>query len=191
MASPSPSHLAAPSSPTPSEDLPPLSPTSDTSSTISTDTTDTETFGDIEDDLDLMTFHTRALLANILATTQAHSRIARSLTTPHRPQSQPAISKPRPTEPASLEPLWRNGTLGQLIGRLIATKNMTRAVVWDEDDAREREVAQVKALRGVIRELGEWDRDVLAVRERVLGIRGEGEGEGAVRIFVTPPEGEA
>lgn len=68
---------------------------------------------------------------------------------------------------------------------------MTRAVVWDEDDAREREVAQVKALRGVIRELGEWDRDVLAVRERVLGIRGEGEGEGAVRIFVTPPEGEA
>lgn len=132
-----------------------------------------------------MTFRTRALLSNILATTQAHSQIARSLTTP----PQPAISNPRPTETTSLEPLWRNGTLGQLIGRLIATKNMTRAVVWDEQDAREREVAQVKALRGVIRELGEWDRDVLAVREGVLGMRGEG--KGAVRIFVTPPEGEA
>ena len=65
---------------------------------------------------------------------------------------------------------------------------MTRAVVWDEQDARAREVAQVKALRGVIRELGEWDRDVLAVREGVLGMQGQG--KGAVRIFVTPPEGE-
>ena len=65
---------------------------------------------------------------------------------------------------------------------------MTRAVVWDEQDARAREVAQVKALRGVIRELGEWDRDVLAVREGVLGMQGQG--KGAVRIFVTPPEEE-
>lgn len=84
------------------------------------------------------------------------------------------------TAPQALEPLWRDSTLGKLIGRLIETKNLTRGSGGDEGDVRGREVQQVKALRGVIGELVEWDRDVLGMEGRDC--------EGVVRIVVTPPE---
>ncbi|KAI4245687.1 MAG: hypothetical protein L6R42_010122 [Xanthoria sp. 1 TBL-2021] len=171
---PSPSLLAPPSSSSPTENPPPLTPTSDTSTTLSTDTTDTETFGELEDDFDLMTANTRTMLSNILATTQAQSKIARAITTHPKPEPNPADSEPHDMEaaPQALEPLWRDPTLGKLIGRLIETQNLTRGSGGDEGDVRGREVQQVKALRGVIGELVEWDREVLAVREWVWGWRG-------------------
>ncbi|KAL8749371.1 MAG: hypothetical protein Q9199_007726, partial [Rusavskia elegans] len=135
---PSPSHLTPPSSSLPCDIPLPLSPTSDTSRSISTDTTDTETFSELEDDLDLMTANTRTMLSNILATTQAQSKIARAITTHPEPEPEPkpSDSEPRDMEaaPQALEPLWRDSTLGKLIGRLIETKNLTRGSGGDEGD---------------------------------------------------------
>ncbi|KAL8651179.1 MAG: hypothetical protein Q9226_004820 [Calogaya cf. arnoldii] len=195
---PSPSLLTQPSTSPPLENPPPSTPLSSTSITPSTETTDSENFGSFEDDYHLMTAKTRTLLSNILATTQAQRKLAQSLIRPSKPvdnndndntKNFESPQKSNAPQASELEPLWRNLTLGNLIGRLIEAKNLTRGDVWNEDReyVRMREVEQVRLLRGVISELAELDREVLEVRELVLGAQGEG-GEGVVRIVVTPPE---
>ncbi|KAL8852168.1 MAG: hypothetical protein Q9221_002992 [Calogaya cf. arnoldii] len=196
--SPSPSLLTPPSISPPLENPPPSTPLSSTSTTSSTETTDSENFGSFEDDYHLMTTKTLTLLSNILATTQAQRKLAQSLIRPSKPASNndnnnnnisESPQKSNAPQASELEPLWCNTTLGNLIGRLLEAKNLTRGDVGNEDRkyTRMREVEQVRLLRGLIAELVEFDREVLGARELVLGAPGEGR-EGVVKIFVTPPE---
>ncbi|KAL8899440.1 MAG: hypothetical protein Q9192_001571 [Flavoplaca navasiana] len=198
-ASPSPCHLTPPSSPTLSENPPSSSAGPTISLTPSPDQINTETSPQSgEEDYNLLTTTAHAKISSILATMQAQSQLLRSMAIPTlkpEPTSQ-LLHPPNTHQEREQAPLYRDPTFMSLISRMIAAKNLTRWDVGDGEERRDRELEQVMLLRGVVRELGEWDRVVLGPREEVLvgreGVLGEvedgEEGEGEVRIIVTGPE---
>ncbi|KAL9631203.1 MAG: hypothetical protein Q9204_004346 [Flavoplaca sp. TL-2023a] len=198
-ASASPGYLTLPSSLTLLENPPPLSPEPTISVTPSPDPISAETSAQSgEEYYDLLTTTTHTKLSSILATMQAQSQLLRSMAIPTlkpEPTSQ-LLHPPNTHQEQEQAPLYRDPTLMSLISRMIAAKNLTRGDVGDGEERRDRELEQVRLLRGVVKELGEWDRVVLGAREEVLvgreGVLGEvedgGEGEGEVRIVVTGPE---